>query len=904
MTAVRSRSWRSLAFVVALATLFALALPFMPQAQAQVTNDNTQDLQVSPEIDSNPTGTTHTLTASGLANNTEVDFEVESGPAVRVNCTNTGNTAQCPGGTANNDGNSPTTPDLTCNTGGGTTCSVFFTSDAQGQSVVRAWVDDDQNNTTFDGDASEGRYAGASDCIGGAGGQDDPSSLAGGCASGTAQPGDRTEVDDTDVVSKTWTQSVAAACIDAEPETDTNPSGSEHTITARATNSAAAPADATGTFDCAGTALPAGTVVDITVTDDTPDIYIKSVNGTATGGPTAGGPNSASGTTDANGQITVVIQCVSGAAANCTGTNTVNLAVQGAQSGAQASDSVDKTWQPAGNAAAFDATPETDVNEVGQTHVITCASRDAFGAGVAGTNCDAQVSAGPNSDNNIGTDGNTSNGYIGQCTTAADGTCTISYTSTETGTDTIQVFNDLNGNDVQNGGENTDGTTSDQITKEWVAAGLGSSDVDIDMENTAPGVANCDGLGDGTDDANDEKTATNAVNTTHEVCAERFGPDAVRDAGPITFSIVSGPGSLFLDANNDGVQNANEPSSTGPVTVQEGSCPTAGYNCVSITSTTAGTTVVRACLEGTTGVCDEGSKTWSGGAARNIDCTPGTATNPTGTTHSIECEVTDRFGNGVAASNVTFTLSGVGEYSTLDCFAGATCTRATDSTGNVTIRLTTADGEEGTSNLAAQIAADNGDSDTAFDLDDECDQPANEAPGGGTGDAPGAPAGNCETSVTKVWEDQDPTQCDDGVDNDGDGWVDFPDDPGCENAADDDEGNEPLVRDHSRTAEITRFKHIALPGKDKPALMVKGVVTVDDGFSACANQVPVKVQIRASGEWITRKTDSTNENGVFKVLIRHVHAKYRVVAPRIELPDEHGDIDRCLKAKDTAVYDH
>src|SRR5688572_5953706 len=44
-------------------------------------------------------------------------------------------------------------------------------------------------------------------------------------------------------------------------------------------------------------------------------------------------------------------------------------------------------------------------------------------------------------------------------------------------------------------------------------------------------------------------------------------------------------------------------------------------------------------------------------------------------------------------------------------------------------------------------------------------------------------------------EDQDPvTDCNDGEDDDGDGLTDYPDDPGCENPVDDDELDNPVAQ--------------------------------------------------------------------------------------------------------------
>ncbi|MDQ3783206.1 MAG: hypothetical protein M3349_09785 [Actinomycetota bacterium] len=109
---------------------------------------------------------------------------------------------------------------------------------------------------------------------------------------------------------------------------------------------------------------------------------------------------------------------------------------------------------------------------------------------------------------------------------------------------------------------------------------------------------------------------------------------------------------------------------------------------------------------------------------------------------------------------------------------------------------------------------------------------------------------------------------------------------------------------HGRTIRITRFRHVDLPNKDKPALLVKGVVTAPD-FADCANNVPVKVQIRAGGEWVTRKADVTNNNGVFKVLFRDVAARYRARATRFEIADPAANlIHVCQKVTHARRHGH
>jgi hypothetical protein len=148
-------------------------------------------------------------------------------------------------------------------------------------------------------------------------------------------------------------------------------------------------------------------------------------------------------------------------------------------------------------------------------------------------------------------------------------------------------------------------------------------------------------------------------------------------------------------------------------------------------------------------------------------------------------------------------------------------------------------------------------------------------------------------------------ECNDGVDNDSDGATDYPNDAGCsdinDNTENSDQPGETIT--HARNATLGGFKHIKLPGKKKPALRVKGTVNAPD-YADCEAFVPVKVQLRASGEWITRKTDVTNENGVWKVLIRDVKGRYRVTATRFEIVDNANNIHVCQRARDEARHRH
>ena len=813
--------------MTALVVLAALAFPFAEKASA-VTTDNSCLLQISDEVTSQPTGTAVILTATienegvgACADTTyEIDFEVESGPVVTFAPTATSTTT----GVSDAD-NSPTTPDATCTiTSPGTSCTISVTGNAgAGTNIIRGWVDDNKDNASFDADATEGRYAGggtgavgsASDCRAGL---DDPQGPgAGGCITLTPVAGARTEPDDTDVVETTHTQSLPAACVDAEPETDSNPSGTDHTVNVQLTNSnvySTGAGDMAGTFDCDGSPLASTNIV-VTVIDDDPNIFIKSVNGTSTGGPTGGGPNSVTAPTDGSGFLAVVFACVSPAAANCTGTNNVDFQAQGTTNGPDGGcgsgscDNVAFTWAPGGAVAAIDASPNSDTNEVGTTHTITCRIVDGNGVGVANQNCDVNITAGPNS--TVDVDGNpaTPPGYVGQCTTDANGVCTITYTSSVAGTDTIRVWFDADGDDVDDGG----GEFGETITKTWVLAGQGSTDIDVDMINglghgpPPPSETDCnDVTGSGSDTGADDPSITAPTHATNGViaCAERFGADNFPDTGAIIWRIVSGPGSLFNDIDNDGIKDPGEADlGPGPISRDE-NCgpdgPDAGavgdQNCVGVFSTTQGQTVLEAAHDSVT---ETGTINWGGGLARNLACTPDGGTAEPGTRVAVTCHATDRNGNNAAGTAINMAITGPAEFDDPSCFGVNTqfCTLTTG--GNGMITATIRGTGEGLVTVNNEIAADAPDNDTAADLDDPCDQPADDPDTAGAqpnGD-PGAPAGNCEDPATVTFEEgAEAAQCEDGVDNDGDGFTDYSaspsaGDPGCASPSDDDESDDP-----------------------------------------------------------------------------------------------------------------
>ncbi len=67
----------------------------------------------------------------------------------------------------------------------------------------------------------------------------------------------------------------------------------------------------------------------------------------------------------------------------------------------------------------------------------------------------------------------------------------------------------------------------------------------------------------------------------------------------------------------------------------------------------------------------------------------------------------------------------------------------------------------------------------------------------------------------------------------------------------------------------------------RDSLIARGTVTVGDGFAACADTVPVKVQRRVSSHWKTVKSTTTSSTGTYRTRLRNRHGRYRSVAPLV-----------------------
>ena len=870
-----------MAFTVALMAVFAIAVPFIGTAQA--THPPNCSLEVLEEVDTNPAGSTHTLTAQLFAGsgstpctvntsttlNVNVDFEVESGPPIRANCTFQTNNV-CSGGSATNDGISPNTPDMTCDIGsaGGvgtaaSSCQVTFTADAGGTNLVRAFIDHDRNNAgasspTYDG--TEGRYAGPTDCgtnVGGTG----RTSTGTGPGTGTrcdfdaaqpspflpAEPGGIGEPDTTDVVQKSWTQGLTGnTCLDVDPNSDTNASGTEHVITATVTTATTRTASSTSDTSgdsCNTNASPGlpreGVQVDFSLNDidtgiagsDDPNAFFSKINEFGTN-PSGGGPNNVTCITAPNGTCTVTIRTVS---ATAIGDNYVIGRVPGSTGGAGggcsnavfsggtggtgtgAGDSctaevVRKIWASPGTITGVNASPEEDTNAVNTQHTITATTINVLGDPVSGQTITFDVTSGINATGDIDNNPSTPGGFIGQCSAGPSGSCSVSYTSTLPGDDTITACIDANATFDCDATENDSGNTTvgdandDQVIKHWVTAGSEASRISVDMEGCNGSTTNP------ADTATYQETATpnevtNDRNDAHAVCATVFNSANITVRTPVTFTITSGPGRFVLpsNTNNTTFTEGSDEDLGASVTVDPGTCASGAggpgapsnaattgtgrgsgtYNCAFLLSEISGSTVVRACVEGSTTICDTGTKPWQTVTqnARFVAVTPETDTNPPGTNHEFTATITDRFGNGVPGVAITWSRTGEGVIVSQENTTNA------EGEAVIVVRSETA----GTTTVTATISGTSSD----------CDEAAN-APTG----REAATAGNCSDSGTKTWDAAGDTECSDTTDNDGDGNVDL-DDQGCSSSADDSENTDMPRACRGRSGAI-----VGTPGAD------------------------------------------------------------------------------------------
>ncbi len=344
----------------------------------------------------------------------------------------------------------------------------------------------------------------------------------------------------------------------------------------------------------------------------------------------AGAPNtkSISGATQANGNFRFSLALPDTTAGqDAAGTYNISAwldangnGTQDAGPPAEPGTTATKTYQAA-TVNTLDAKPANATNVVGENHTITATVTDQNGNPVGGKAITFRVTSGPNSNNDLDSNNTTPTGVIGQCTTAADGTCSQSYSSTVTGTDSIDVFIDTNSNYTADGGEK-----SVTVSKTWVQT---SNATCIDVEPN---------------DATNPTTAAHAI--TAHVTDGHMGADGDK-AGtfdctgnpvnnvPVDFTVnAGGPSSTLTPDNNGDAQHERvftDANGVASVTLHDESATTEGNNTVTGAIPGSGFATITPNFQD---ISTTGNVVTSGGVSNCDDCVSGQILLPFGFTYA------------------------------------------------------------------------------------------------------------------------------------------------------------------------------------------------------------------------------------------------------------------------------
>ena len=737
MGLIRDRATRrGAAYLVAFSLLFGTILTF--QLPATANHPPQSCLDTEPETDTNPVGTSHTLTAnlrSTAPNATScsgtnpavalteitVAFEFESGPQVRIMKDDDATTTE-PRTIAPQD-RTPSQPDASCKiVPGSSTCTIEFVGLAPGTNIVRSWL------SAHSADETEGRNEATQ--------------------AGAAEP------DTTDVVAKSWAGPPAS--LDCEPETATNATGSRHTVTCTARDSSGNPvpntnvdAEATGANDPDNTNSP--TSPDFTCTTD------------ENGQCTFNHQTTASGSQGTTTYRAWVDQDNSDATAGEADTNEgPDSSTQPGAAEPDTTDVVTKTWVH----APLNCEPETDLNPAGTSHTVTCTARDASGQLGSGVVVDAEASGANDPDG-----GNTPASPDFTCTTRADDPAT---TENESGTCTFTHGP---------GGTARTGTPGSNAASSTNSAGETTYRAWIDVDNN-DGTTEADAF-EGRDEATgpgnrQEPDNTDVVEKTWGASRVDCSPETDRNPSGTSHSVVC-RASDQANASQNGVSidievaGANDPDGSESfetpdfscVTVTAGSCTIVHGPGGTGTTNESGTTVYTGWIDldgdNTTVEADrnegrvEGTdisepdntdvveKIWIAG---NVDCSPEADTNPAQTAHTVTCRTVDNAGFPVSGMQIDVEATGANDPDNANSMTSPDFFCTTGADGNCT--FTHGPGGRGTTTqfgrtiYRAWIDADGNDATTEADPTEGRDEGA-PAPGGTPSPTPtttGSPTGS------------------------------------------------------------------------------------------------------------------------------------------------------------------
>jgi len=952
LSAVSRRSRGLSALFVALATLVALVVPLVGTAFANHAID------AGPEPQNVTQGNQVTITVPDATNNFEMDFEIDcisncAGATYTIGAASTaGGPISAPDAptdgdqTPQNADDTRTTPEMSCTTAGGTGCSVTYTRNNSGVDYVAAWHDNDKSNATDESDPTELPPADIT--------------------ASTSDDGADTEPDDTDVVDVNWGQvlpgNAKLDCDDdgiagdrpgeATSDSQNVAQGGNITWTCLLWNDNGAGGGTlnNGIKDGSEPGI-AGVPLDVEIQGpNDPD----NLNFGAGGNATVDVNNAC--TTDSNGGCTYNATQTENELGNnadycfwADSDNDSQFAIGGtpqdgsqcgegvfANDGDNITDVVTVNWITGGTPTSVDAEPEYQIVIKGGAVALDILVLDGTGAPVPNSPVDVFIGGGSRNaaqglvcDNKLtGANGHVScnytdsNAVIPIGTTATD----IVYACTSTG-----AGNQCPQADAVDDPEQDDTEDAVQVNFYNTAPSVDTLSGDANADSDYP-PGQCNGAYEATD--------TMSVNGINVLCGRYTvsGGNLPNPSPgvPVSFTITCGPGNFFEDLNENAANDSGEKNLGSTVTVN-GNNTNDAY--ALFTSTTAGTTTIEIKAGSQTVTV---TKTIQGQPPRKIACEPDTVETQSGTSRTFTCTVTDRFAQPSTGAIVGLIESGPGGPGTTNnCRsfdilgfptipANYTQCAVTNSAGQAAFTVSSSPEEEGAETLIFEIVrwpsaagcgggagsnncgdADNpGTGDPASDIDDPCDQgegrlsteegaPSDNSPAGSSSNP--APAGNCEDTSVNTWAQPD-VACDDGVDNDGDGFIDFPDDPGCTSDTDDSEEPfnvpEPTTTRHARKVGIS-FDH------QRGQLVVTGRLRVPDGFVRCSRHMTVEVQQRLNGRWVTQTSDTTSRSGRYKAALEDLAGRYRAVAPKDRLTNAGSNtVDVCLKATKSDSHHH
>ena len=244
--------------------------------------------------------------------------------------------------------------------------------------------------------------------------------------------------------------------LNVEPETGVSQTGADHTLRASITS----PQGCLDAVDCSIDFEIESGPADAGNTPDSPDFSCLIAAGTSPGFCEV------SFTSPDPGTNVIRVWIDDDKAANVDADTTEGRRVTsdpGARPEPDDTDVVEIRWAAPGVVTRVDGYAEAATTSTTKIHSVTCRLLDGFGAGVNGEVCDANIAKGVNKNADVDNDPATPGGYLGECTTSGNGSCTFTYRSDVTGTDTVRLFFDRSGDNIKSG------EPSDDITRTWTS---------------------------------------------------------------------------------------------------------------------------------------------------------------------------------------------------------------------------------------------------------------------------------------------------------------------------------------------------------------------------------------------------------------------------------------------------